>query len=109
MVNEHRDDLKAFHHFVGEQIANGGASLTPADALDLWETLHPSDTERTATVEALKEALGDMRTGDIGIPASDFFAELRSKYHLPARSSAVRILRVRGPGEPPLTVRDLES
>ena len=38
--------------FVGEQIANGGASLTPAEALNVWEILHPSDTERAATVEA---------------------------------------------------------
>ena len=51
----------------------------------LWEILHPSDTERAATVEALKEALEDMRAGDIGIPAREFFADLRSKYGLPAR------------------------
>jgi hypothetical protein len=86
MVNETRDDLKAFHQFIGEQIANGGASLTPAEAFDLWETLHPSDAERAATVEALKEALDDMRDGDTGIPARDFFTDLRSKYNLPARS-----------------------
>ena len=85
MANETRDDLEAFHAFVGEQIANGGTSLTPAEALNVWEILHPSDTERAATVEALKEALEDMRAGDIGIPAREFFANLRSKYGLPAR------------------------
>jgi hypothetical protein len=85
MANETRDDLKAFHAFVGEQIANGGASLTPAEALNVWEILHPSDTERAATVEALKDALEDMRAGDTGIPAREFFADLRNKYGLPAR------------------------
>jgi hypothetical protein len=58
----------------------------PAEAFDLLETLHPSDAERAATVEALKEALEDMRGGDTGIPARDFFTDLRSKYNLPARS-----------------------
>jgi hypothetical protein len=86
MDTERRDDLKAFHDFVGEQLANGGASLSPAEALDLWEIQHPSDEERAATVEALREALDDMRAGDTGIPAREFLAELRRQYHLPTRS-----------------------
>ena len=53
--------------------------MAPAEALNVWEILHPSDTERAATVEALKEALEEMRAGDIGIPAREFFADLRSK------------------------------
>ena len=36
MASERRNDLKAFHDFVGEQLANGGASLTPAETLELW-------------------------------------------------------------------------
>jgi hypothetical protein len=85
MNSERRDDLTAFHHFVGEQLANGGASLSPAETLDLWEIQQVSDDDRTATVEALREALDDMRAGDTGIPADDFLAELRRKYHLPVR------------------------
>jgi hypothetical protein len=84
MVNEQRDDLKAFHDFVGEQLANGGASLTPAETLALWEIRHSSGEERAATVEALRVALDDMRAGDVGIPTRDFLAELRRKYKLPA-------------------------
>ena len=86
MASERRDDLKAFHDFVGEQLANGGASLTPAETVELWEIQHPSDEERAATVEALREALDDMRAGDTGIPAREFLAEVRRKYHLPTRS-----------------------
>ena len=33
LVNEIRNDSKAFHDFVGVLIANGGASLTPSDGL----------------------------------------------------------------------------
>jgi hypothetical protein len=85
MVTERRDDLRAFHEFVGGQLANEGASLSPAETLDLWESRHSTDEDRAATVEALKEALNDMRAGDTGIPASDFLAEIRRKYRLPAR------------------------
>ena len=86
MIIDRRDDLKAFHEFVREQLANGGATLTPAETLALWELQHPSNEERAATVEALREALDDMRAGDTGIPARDFLAELRRKYNLPAKS-----------------------
>jgi hypothetical protein len=86
MVTERRDDLKAFHDFVGERLANGGASFTPAETLALWEIQHSSGEERASTVEALRGALDDMRAGDAGIPARDFLTELRHKYHLPTRS-----------------------
>jgi hypothetical protein len=86
MVNDRRDDLKAFHEFIGQQLANGGASLTPAETLALWEIRHSSGQEHAATVEALRVALDDMRAGDAGIPARDFLAELRRKYQLPAGS-----------------------
>ena len=86
MATERRDDLKAFHDFVGEQLANGGASLTPADTLALWEIQYPSDEEQAATVEALREALDEMRAGDTGVPVREYLAEVRRKYHLPTRS-----------------------
>jgi hypothetical protein len=86
MATKRRDDLKAFHDFVGEQLANGGAALTPAETLELWEIQHPSDEEQAATVEALREALEDMRAGDTGIPVREFLAGLRRKYHLSTRS-----------------------
>jgi hypothetical protein len=86
MTTERRDDLKAFHDFVEEQLANGGASLTPAETLELWEIQHPSDEEQAATVEALREALDDMRAGDTGVPVREFLADLRRKYHLSMRS-----------------------
>ena len=86
MATERRDDLKAFHDFVGEQLANGGASLTPAETLDLLESQHPSEEERAARVEALREALDDMRAGDTGIPAREFLADLRRNCHMPPRS-----------------------
>jgi hypothetical protein len=66
MATEHGDNLKAVQ--------------------DLLESQCPSDGEQASTVEALREALDDMRAGDTGIPARKFLAELRRKYHLPTRS-----------------------
>ena len=86
MVTARKDDLKAFHEFVDEQLASGGTSLTPTETLDLWESQHASDDERAATIEALSEAIVDMRAGDIGIPVRDYLTELRRKYDLPTGS-----------------------
>jgi hypothetical protein len=81
----HKDKLSVFYAFVGEQSASGGASLTPAEALELWEIQNPAEDEPAATVAALREALNDMRAGDTGVPARDFLAEVRRKCCLPTR------------------------
>ena len=52
-------------------------------------------------------ALNDMPAGDTGIPTRDFLAELRRKYHY-RLGHEVRILRVRGKGQPPLPAGELE-
>ena len=72
MATERRDDLKAFHDFVGEQLANGGASLTPAETLDLWEIQHPSDEEQAATVEALRKRRTICGPGTWAFPHASF-------------------------------------
>lgn len=42
----------------------------------------PERDDRAATVEAVREALADMRAGDVGVPASEAIAELRRKHGL---------------------------
>jgi len=43
----------------------------------------PERDDRAATVQAVLEALDDMRSGDAGVPASEAVAELRRKHKLP--------------------------
>jgi hypothetical protein len=82
MTTDRTNDLAAFRHFIDEQLAQGATSLTPAQCLELWEIENISDEERAAAVEAVREALDDMRAGDTGVPADEFLAELRRKYNL---------------------------
>src|ERR1017187_2989215 len=58
--------------------------MAPSDAGSGTRGSHTAE-ERTASVEAVREALDDMRAGDTGTPAREFLADLRRKYHLPAR------------------------
>lgn len=60
-----------------------GEALTLDKALGLWEYENQADEERAATVQAVREALDDMRAGDTGIPAREAIAELRRKHNLP--------------------------
>ncbi len=84
MATERANDLKAFRDFADAKLADGGAELTLDEAIALWDVENAPDDERAATVEAVKEALADMRRGDRGIPAREFLAEMRRKYRLPA-------------------------
>ncbi len=79
-TDERRDDLRAFHDFIGDKIANGGANLTPAEVLDLREVENPTDKEREATVQAVREALADMWAGDKGRLAGEVLRGVRSAW-----------------------------
>jgi predicted transcriptional regulator len=77
-----RDDLHAFRAFIDEQLANGGTTLTPAEALELWELQNPSEDEEQETVEAIRRGLADVEAGRVR-PAREALAELRRKHNLP--------------------------
>jgi hypothetical protein len=83
MATDRRNDLKAFRSFVDQKLSNGGANLTLDEALSLWDFETQPSTERAETVQALREALDDMRAGDTGTPAREFLSETRLKYQLP--------------------------
>jgi hypothetical protein len=83
MATDRSNDLRAFKHFIDEKLSNGGGNLTVDEVLSLWDIETQSATERQETVQALREALDDMRSGDTGIPAREFLAEARRKYDLP--------------------------
>lgn len=84
MATGRLNDLRAFRDFADHELARGG-DLTPDEALDLWESENRDD-DWEATVQAVREALNDMRVGDAGVPASEAIAELRRKHKLPERS-----------------------
>lgn len=84
MATDRANDLRAFRDFADAKLSDGGAELTLDEALGLWEIENAPEDERAATVEAVREALADMRAGDVGVPARDFLAEIRRKYKLSA-------------------------
>ncbi len=83
MATERANDLRAFRDFLDAKLSNGGGDLTPEECLELWEVENESPHERASTVQAVREALDDMRAGDTGIPASEAIAEIRRKHNLP--------------------------
>jgi hypothetical protein len=84
MSTERRDDIQAFRAFIDEQLTGGGISLTPADALGLWEIRNPSDEEREETLAAIRQGLRDADEGRVR-PFEEFDREFRQKHGLPVR------------------------
>jgi predicted transcriptional regulator len=82
MATDRKDDLRAFRAFIDEQLGNGSAALTPAEALELWEIQNPSESEEHETVEAIRRGLADVEAGRVR-PAREALAELRRKHNLP--------------------------
>jgi predicted transcriptional regulator len=85
MATDRRDDIHAFRAFIDEQLGNGLAALTPAEALELWEIQNPSESEEQETVEAIRRGLADVEAGRVR-PAREALAELRRRHNLPELS-----------------------
>lgn len=66
-----KDELRSFHEFVGRQLDNGGAHLTPEEVLSLWR-------ERVATIESVRRGLVDIEAGRTR-PADEVLDELRDE------------------------------
>jgi hypothetical protein len=82
MPTHRRDDLQAFRAFIDAQLANGGASLTPAEVLDLWEIHNPIEEEREETLAAIRQGLKDADEGRVR-PFEEVDREFREKNGLP--------------------------
>lgn len=85
MFTDRVNDPRAFHEFLGTKLSSEGDPLTLDDCLGLWDAENQSDAERAETVQALREALDDMRAGDSGRPAREVVDELRRNHQLPSR------------------------
>ncbi len=80
MITEQKSDLERFHQFVGELLGNGCAGRSPEDVLDEWRALNPTEEEFAEGVAAIREALADIETGEVGRPIEEVLADLRRKY-----------------------------
>ena len=72
------NELESFHRFLADQLSYGDSMLSPEECLDLWRAQNPPEHESEAEVEAIREAIDDMRAGDAGQPLREFLAELRA-------------------------------
>jgi hypothetical protein len=86
MAAERINDPRAFRDFLDARPSEADDELTLDEYLGLWEHENQGNEERAAAVRAVREALYDMRAGDVGIPARDAIAELRRKHRLPELS-----------------------
>jgi hypothetical protein len=76
------NELREFHGFLAEKLKNGGADLSPEEALDEWRQLHPDPEEFEDDVAAIQPALDDVANGDTGIPLEEFDREMRKQFNL---------------------------
>ena len=83
MATERIDDPVAFRRFLDAKLAGEETGLTLDECLDLWEHENRPDEERALAVQAVREALDDMKAGDSGLSAKNVVAELRRKHGLP--------------------------
>lgn len=85
MPTDRANDPRAFRDFLDARLSAAGDGLTLDEYLDLWESENQPDEERRAAVQAVREALDDMRAGDRGIPVREAVSELRRRHGLPER------------------------
>jgi hypothetical protein len=76
-------ELRAFHTFLGEKLNNGGADVSPEEALDEWRQMHPEPFDEEDDVAAIQAALDDVARGDKGMPLAEFDRRMRKKFNIP--------------------------
>ena len=78
-------ELREFHNFLADKLSNGGADLSPEEALDEWRQLHPEEQATSEDLAAIQEALDDMAKGERGIPFEEFDRDFRKRHNLPVK------------------------
>jgi hypothetical protein len=77
MQKTRNKDLASLHRFISIRLEVGDPALTPEEALDLWRSENPTQAEFAETTAALQEAIGEMESGDTGLPIGEFDREFR--------------------------------
>jgi hypothetical protein len=78
------NELESFHRFLGDQLARGDSTLSPEECLKLWRAQNPSEDAFEAEAQAIREAIDDMRAGDVGQPLQEFLLEFRAQRSIPS-------------------------
>jgi hypothetical protein len=82
MATERANDLRAFRHFIDEQLTNSGSELTLDEVLLNWELENQTHEDREETLQAIREGLADVDAGRTR-PAEDVIRELCLKHNIP--------------------------
>ena len=82
MSTDSNQDLQSFYQFIGHELSAGKSALTPEEALEVWRLQHPSPEQYADDVQAIREALADLKAGDTGIPLQVFREEFRKRHNL---------------------------
>ena len=77
-MNNSQNELSSFHEFLGRKLT-AASGLSPEEALDLWRSEHRPVEDDIETVAALRQAIADMHSGDIGMPIGEFDRQFRAK------------------------------
>jgi hypothetical protein len=72
------NELESFHRFLADQLSHGDSLLSPEDCLDLWRAQNPLECELETEVQAIQEAIDQMKAGDAGQPLQEFLSEFRA-------------------------------
>jgi hypothetical protein len=83
MKSEATSELREFHTFLNEKLRNGGAHLSPEEALAEWRKDHPDLEDTEDDLTAIKEALDAVANGDKGVPLDEFDREFRRTNNIP--------------------------
>jgi len=75
-------DIRSFAYFAEQQLSRGDSELGIDELFDMWRAANPPADELARSVSAVKAAIADMEGGDIGIPADEHLARLRSKFNI---------------------------
>jgi hypothetical protein len=81
----HTTELRDFHDFLSRKLSNGGADLSPEEALDEWRQLHVEPETNPEEVAAIQEALDDLAGGERPVAFDDFDNKFRKRHQLPAK------------------------
>lgn len=82
MSTDAQHDLLSFHQFVAEQLRLGIPYSSPEEVLEAWRLQNRTPEEMAEDVQAIREALADMASGDTGTPVEVYLAEFRKRHDL---------------------------
>ncbi len=82
MATDLRLELREFHEFLSDKLAESHPVLSPEEALDEWRAVHPHEEAFAEDVAAVQEALDDMAAGDVGVSPEEFDRQFRQRHGL---------------------------